>query len=380
MSINNIRILSEQVLILEIKKMPNVVISGIYKIENIINHKVYIGQSRNIVSRFKRGHLLPNVGEGTLLKNAIHKYGYENFTAEVILETYDFDYWEKFFIIMYHSNDRNFGYNMTDGGEGGPTFLGRHHTEETKRLMSLHSGLRGKIYTPEQRYAMGSRWRGKHFTEEQKRKMSERCKGINRYVKSEEHRRKIAETLKGNIPWNKGVPMTEEQRLKQIEIKREMYSGEKGEIIKQKLRDANEGLYYWNNGEIEIHSKEQPEGFSRGRLNAKDRRKYWYTNGKTDVKVDTCPKGFWYGRTFPNMKGIKWNNGKEYIFATHCPGEGFVKGELKEPGVYKFTKEHVENLKKSHAGLHWYTNGKENIRAKECPNGFWQGRITKHND
>ena len=87
MSINNIRILSEQISILEIKKMPNVVISGIYKIENIINHKVYIGQSRNIVSRFKRGHLLPNVGEGTLLKNAIHKYGYENFTAEVILES-----------------------------------------------------------------------------------------------------------------------------------------------------------------------------------------------------------------------------------------------------------------------------------------------------
>ena len=60
MPTNNNRILFEQVPILEIKNMPNVKISGIYKIENIINHKVYIGQSKNIISRFKRGHLLPN--------------------------------------------------------------------------------------------------------------------------------------------------------------------------------------------------------------------------------------------------------------------------------------------------------------------------------
>ena len=40
MSVNNYKFLSSPVLILEIKKMPNVIISGIYKIENIINHKV----------------------------------------------------------------------------------------------------------------------------------------------------------------------------------------------------------------------------------------------------------------------------------------------------------------------------------------------------
>ena len=34
----------------------NQVISGIYKIENLINHKVYIGQSINIFRRWK-GHM-----------------------------------------------------------------------------------------------------------------------------------------------------------------------------------------------------------------------------------------------------------------------------------------------------------------------------------
>ena len=137
MSINNIRTLSEQTPILEIKKMPNVIISGIYKIENIVNHKVYIGQSKNIISRFKRGHLLPNVSKGTVLKAAFEKYGYENFVVEVIKETYDLDYWEIFFIQIYRSNDRNYGYNMTMGAEGGDTFSGRHHSEETKKKKSI---------------------------------------------------------------------------------------------------------------------------------------------------------------------------------------------------------------------------------------------------
>jgi len=364
MSNNNYRILTNSISILEIKKMPNVIISGVYKIENIINHKVYIGQSRNIVSRFKRGHLLSNVGEGTLLKNAIHKYGYENFTAEVILETYDFDYWEKFFIMMYHSNDRCYGYNMTDGGEGGPTFLGRHHTEETKKLMSLHSGTRGMKYTPEQRYAMGSRWRGKHFTEEQKRKMSERCKGINKGPKSEETKRKISKTLMGHTPWNKGVPMTEEQKKQQIEIKRKMYEGEKGDAIKQRLRDVNTGLYYWNNGEIEIHAKEAPDGFTRGRLGENEHtHKHWYTNGKSDILVAICPKGFRYGRTFPDLKGERWTNGEINIFAVNCPGENFVKGQF-----------HPKDSK----GLLYWNNGEKNVRSKECPGeNFVRGMLKK---
>lgn len=167
MSINNIRILSEQVPILEIKKMPNVVISGIYRIENIVNHKVYIGKSVNIISRFKRGHLLPHVGKGTVLKNAIEKYGYENFTAEVILETYDLDYWETFLIQIHHSTDRRYGYNMTVGADGGDTFSGRHHSEETKRKKSeaMKRFYSTKVWTDEERDRCRY-WKGKHHTEE----------------------------------------------------------------------------------------------------------------------------------------------------------------------------------------------------------------------
>ena len=332
----NYRILSGIIPILEIKKMPNVVISGVYKIENIINHKVYIGQSKNIVSRFKRGHLLLHNVCNPYLKFAFQKYGYENFTVEVIKETYDLDYWEIFLIQIYHARDRRYGYNMCIGGEGGSSFLGKHHTEEAKRKKreAMKRFYSTKVWTDEEKDKFRY-WKGKHHTEEQKQRMSESCKGINRGPKSEETKRKIAETLKGNVPWNKGIKMSEEQRMRQREIKRKVYDGPQGELIKQKLREANLGVCYWNDGKIEIHSKEAPEGFSRGRLgNGKYRRKYWYTDGQIDVLALICPKEFRYGRTFPDMKGTRWNNGKEYVFATHCPGEGFTKGELKERRMF----------------------------------------------
>lgn len=304
MSINNIRILSEQVPILEIKKMSNVVISGIYKIENMIDHKVYIGKSVNVISRFKRGHLLINNEVNPHLKNAFLKYGYESFTAEIIKETHDLDYWEIFLIQIYNARNKECGYNIVAGGTGGDTFSGRHHTEETKKKKSIamKKFYETKVWTNEERYNMGH-WRGKHHSEEQKRRMSEACKGINKGPKSEEHKHKISETLRGNVPWNKGVKMTEEQRLKQVEIKREMYSGEKGVVIKQKLREANLGLYYWNDGNTEIKSKECPgENFVRGR-------------------IKKCEK----------QQGLlRWNNGIINVYSRECPGEGFVRGMLKK--------------------------------------------------
>ena len=169
------------------------------------------------------------------------------------------------------------------GGTGGDTFSGRHHTEESKQKKreAMKRFYATKVWTDEERDRCRY-WKGKHHTEEQKRKMSEVCKGINTGPKSEETKRKISQTLMGNIPWNKGIKMTEEQRLKQVEIKKKIYEGEKGEQIKQKLRDANVGNVWWNNGVIEVKSKEQPEGFLCGRIN--NHRNKWFTNGNVDIR------------------------------------------------------------------------------------------------
>jgi group I intron endonuclease len=104
--------------------------TGIYKITNLINNKVYIGQSINIEGRWKEGFNLNSVRHYNMhLLNAVKKYGEQNFKKEVILETFDLSYWEKFFIFWYRSSDPNYGYNKTNGGESGPNFF----TEEVKQ-------------------------------------------------------------------------------------------------------------------------------------------------------------------------------------------------------------------------------------------------------
>ena len=101
-------------------------VSGIYKIENLINHKVYIGQSIDIHDRWI-SHI--NSKDDCYIHRAMRKYGVENFSFEILIETYDLDYWEKRLIKLFHSNDLNFGYNMTEGGESNRNL---YITEEQK--------------------------------------------------------------------------------------------------------------------------------------------------------------------------------------------------------------------------------------------------------
>ena len=98
----------------------NQVISGIYKIENLINHKVYIGQSVNVYKRWKE-HKWSAFSKKSMCYNyplyrAIRKYRIENFKFEIIKETYDLDYWEIFLIQIFNSMNPRYGYNIADGG------------------------------------------------------------------------------------------------------------------------------------------------------------------------------------------------------------------------------------------------------------------------
>ena len=54
---------------------------GIYMIENLINHKVYIGQSQDIERRHKDHirHLKHGNHDNSHLQNAWNKYGADNF-------------------------------------------------------------------------------------------------------------------------------------------------------------------------------------------------------------------------------------------------------------------------------------------------------------
>lgn len=101
---------------------------GIYKIENIINGHVYIGQSVNIQSRWavhRSTAYNPNMPlYDSKLYKAIRKYGLKNFIfsveCEIKKEDYSIQYLnnlEKEFIEKYNSYQN--GYNATPGGEFG---------------------------------------------------------------------------------------------------------------------------------------------------------------------------------------------------------------------------------------------------------------------
>lgn len=156
--------------------------SGIYKWENTVNGKVYIGQSQNIYIRFrdyKKGNF--NVH----MANAIQQYGLDAFDIEIIerdVPVDKLDEREQFWMDYYQSYNRDFGYNILPSAG---SFRGFRHSEETKMRMSLNaighpSAMSGKHHTLETRRKMSESHMnvptGRPITEEQQRKMQEGAK------------------------------------------------------------------------------------------------------------------------------------------------------------------------------------------------------------
>ncbi len=74
----------------------------------------------------------------------MNKYGYSNFKIEIIekIQNNKLNQQEKYWIAFYESNNSKYGYNMTEGGEGGDTWTNNPHKKETAKKISL--ALKGK--------------------------------------------------------------------------------------------------------------------------------------------------------------------------------------------------------------------------------------------
>ena len=93
---------------------------GIYKIENLINHQCYIGQSIDIERRWKdhRKTALSKIHNDIVLYRAINKYGINNFLFSVIEECEPEQLNEKeIYYIQYFNSFVPNGYNATLGGQ-----------------------------------------------------------------------------------------------------------------------------------------------------------------------------------------------------------------------------------------------------------------------
>ena len=79
-----------------------------------------------------------------------------------------------------------------------------------------------------------------------------------------------------------------------------------------------------------------------------------------------------------NNTGKHWyNNEKENIYAKECP-EGYAPGMLETARKGKeFTEEHKKALSEARKGKNWYTDGTNNVFDYTCPNGWWPGRTMR---
>ena len=116
------------------------VISGIYKIVNLVNGNVYIGESYHCIQR-RHQHLRElkkNRHSNTHLQRAWNKYGEENFKF-VIIETCpeNIRYLrERYWIAKYQANIT--GYNQSGGGEGEIGI--RYNKERNEKISKTMTG------------------------------------------------------------------------------------------------------------------------------------------------------------------------------------------------------------------------------------------------
>ena len=176
----------------------------IYKTTNLINNKFYIGQHKH--KTFDVNYF----GSGNIITKAIKKYGKSNFKCEIIEKCNNKTNLNNKEI--YWINKLNPDYNISTGGTGGNlgnevnkrisntlkdhwktgkvyhhitsgfkkgyipwnkglkgTFLGRHHTEETRKKISKKN--KGRIISLKQRLEHSLRMKGHKCSEETREKM-----------------------------------------------------------------------------------------------------------------------------------------------------------------------------------------------------------------
>lgn len=147
----------------------------IYLITNNLNGKQYVGQTNHTLEKRIRGHRWKSSAQGGKnmpIAMAIQKYGWENFTAEVICECSSQEEMNE--KEMYYAKKLNTfspnGYNLSAGGA-----FGLMTAEVRKRIAKANTG---KKRTPEQCKRISEAHIGLPISDELRKKRSINRKGM----------------------------------------------------------------------------------------------------------------------------------------------------------------------------------------------------------
>lgn len=173
----------------------------IYKITNLINNKVYIGQTIRLLSLRQNEHISASKNDKSIAHNdpihrTMRKYGIENFTIVPICSCFDIDELnekETFFILEYKSNEKKFGYNCDTGGKNkvmsedtkikiSKTKTGTKQSKEfvEKRISKIRGKKNSKVSLSLIGNTRGKNNKGSHRTEETKKKMRENSPNLGK--------------------------------------------------------------------------------------------------------------------------------------------------------------------------------------------------------
>ena len=191
----------------------------IYKIENLVNGKIYIGLTTT-TPRLRKYHHFYNLKNerhpNFHLQHSFNKHGESNFKFTVLnyaTNKKTLDNLEKDYIKYYNCLDDSKGYNLQSGGSNGKPSLvirekmSRNHAdvsgkknpnygkpisdEHRKRLSEFHKGRKSSLAT---RKKISKSQKGRKHTLETRKKISEAHTGK---IFSEEHRKNLSKSKKG---------------------------------------------------------------------------------------------------------------------------------------------------------------------------------------
>lgn len=200
----------------------------IYRITNLVNGKIYIGQD----SKNRKNYL----GSGIHIKAAIKKYGRDKFSKEIleICESADqLNAAEIKWIDSFDSRNPKIGYNIAVGGEA--VMFGRKHTFEAKEKMKSSA----KKHRPN--------FEGhKHKPESIELMKTSRAKFLESEA-GDAYRKKLS--VKQTIA-KIGIPRTD-QAIKAIsEGHKKFYKTEHGKMNLKKRKERQIEFYKTENGKI----------------------------------------------------------------------------------------------------------------------------------